>query len=134
MKGIGKGIAIAAVVFIALVLWWPSDDSDSDTSDMVVIPESQTTVQYDYSVPDDALQNPSSYSTYDTYDTYGSYDTYDTYSAPKPQLQLCGVCRGGTLCKTCGGTGIYSNYGQRIECTSCHGSGDCWKCGGTGYY
>ena len=70
-----------------------------------------------------------------------SYNGYNSgsgsgggYSVPKATWKVCPVCYGSTVCKVCGGSGIYSNYGFSDTCSACHGNGKCWQCGGKGGY
>jgi hypothetical protein len=52
--------------------------------------------------------------------------------AARPRTQ-CFACDGSGICDICDGTGYYSNYGIRSECTACD-HGKCSICDGEGYY
>lgn len=126
-----KKLLIVAVVVMGVVyIVWPEDNQNNESGrnsiDRGVDFSTETQVndgdivvpQYDYTVPENAIPNPS-----------WSDDSGYEVSVPEP----CGACRGLGSCTVCGGTGIYEYMGNSSECTACKGSGDCWKCGGTGY-
>jgi len=48
--------------------------------------------------------------------------------------QTCVSCYGDGRCHVCGGSGVYSRYGQSHTCTACYGTGKCSICGGKGRY
>ena len=67
---------------------------------------------------------------------YGDGTTTERDTSPadagKPRTQ-CVACGGTGICAICDGTGYYSNYGIRSECSACD-NGRCSICDGVGYY
>lgn len=65
---------------------------------------------------------------------YGNMDNsfYSPYQSSSPQSQTCYTCLGTGRCRVCGGSGIYSLYGNSSTCKACSGTGKCWHCQGSG--
>jgi len=55
-----------------------------------------------------------------------------SYNGGSSGYVACYTCLGTGSCKVCGGSGIYSNYGNSTPCSACYGTGKCWHCHGSG--
>lgn len=70
---------------------------------------------------------------------HNGFEIYNRESVVKPfpptppistQKQVCFTCLGSGRCNVCGGTGIYSRYGNSHPCSACK-NGICYRCNGT---